>query len=118
MDFDTYLDNNMNDLAQEKFNQLSRFYKSTDGIRRYTNIEDSIQSIKQVEWIAIAELLKEGKVAAVGCALQEALMRVCTNQAEEELEEDYERNVADGQAEKEYQADMAYERMRDRKMGL
>lgn len=116
MDWDTYLDNNLHDRAEEKFKQLPRFYKSSDGVRRYTNIEDAVDSIKQADWQIIANHLIAECREQAGAHLEACLMKICTSQAEEELEEEYEKNVASGKDREEELADMRYQRRRDAKL--
>lgn len=116
MDWDTYLDNNLNDRAEEKFKQLPRFYKSSDGVMRFTNIDDALDSIPQATWQVIANALISEDYEDVGRELYSCLFHICEKQAEEELEEEYEANVASGKDEAEAVADMRYQRKRDDKL--
>jgi len=56
--WEDFKDANLTDRAEEKFLMLPRLYKSSDGVRRYTNIEDAIQSVSQADWVEIANLLQ------------------------------------------------------------
>jgi len=77
------------ELARDKFMALPNFYtKSTDRYQ-YTNMDDAMGSLRQEELIAIARLIRDDKYKEAGIALKDALMRVLTDEAEDELEEDY-----------------------------
>ena len=116
MEWTTFLDNNLNDRAEEKFRQLPRFYKSHDGVRRFTNIDDALDSVSQADWQIIAGLLISKDYALSGHKLYSCLFNICKKQAEEELEEEYEANVQSGKDEAEAVADMRYQRQRDDKL--
>ena len=74
-------------LAKDKFFALSDFYTCRDGVRRWTNIEDAVDSIKQAEWIDIARALRDGDMWVVGDLLRKAIDRVVIQQAEDEIDE-------------------------------
>jgi len=114
--WEDFKDANLTDRAEEKFQMLPRLYKSSDGVRRYTNIEDAIQSVPQADWQAIANLLIAENREAAGAKLDSCLFYVCREQALEELEEEYEANVQSGKDEAEALADMHYQRNRDDKL--
>ena len=75
----------INALVEDKFKALPDLYASMDGKRRYANIEDASSSIKQAEWIAIARCLRDNDEMTAGFALKNALMRVLTEEAEDEI---------------------------------
>lgn len=117
MDIDTYLDNNLDYRAEEKFRQLPRFYKSSvDGIRRFTNMDDAIDSVSQADWIQVAQMLINKEFDQAGRKLDDCLYVVCKKQAEEELEEEFEASVASGKDEADAVADMRFQRNRDDKL--
>lgn len=76
------------DLAKDKFMALPDLYRSTDGIKRYTNIDDASGSIKQEEWVSIARALRDGDNKLAGDILAASLMRVCVDQAQDVIDEE------------------------------
>lgn len=91
IDYDDWLDNHLSDRADDKFQALPDFYKSMDGVKRYTNMEDAIDRVKQSEWIGIARALRDEDDLLAVRILKSALVRICESQVEEELEEEWER---------------------------
>lgn len=74
--------------TKDKFMALPDFYKSSDGIKRYTNVDDAIGSVSQEDLIAIARALRDGIMETAGERLKAALMRVLERQAEDEIDEE------------------------------
>lgn len=75
------------ELAKDKFMALPDLYRSTDGIKRYTNIDDASGSIKQEEWVSIARAIRDSDNKLAGDILAASLMRVCVRNAENEIDE-------------------------------
>lgn len=90
INYDDYLDENLEDRARDKFLALPEFYSPKDAKFRYTNIDDAQGDIKQEEWIEIARALRDGDDLQAGNLLRKSLERICTNYAEEELENEWE----------------------------
>ena len=78
------------ELARDKFNSLPNFYSPVNDKYRYTYMDDAIGSLKQEELIALARLLRDGEHLQAGKLLEVSLMRILTDEAEEEIE-----NIAD-----------------------
>lgn len=77
----------IDDLARDKFMALPDFYTSRDGTKRWTNIDDASGSLTQGEWIAIGRALRDGDNFLAGQLLSDALIRVLTNDAENEIDD-------------------------------
>lgn len=113
--WEDYRDENLHDLVNDKMLALPDFYKSSDGVARYTNMEDALSSITQDEAVSIARALRDKEFALAGGLLYSALWRICYKEAEYELMEKYEAGQPDYDALEEA-ADIYYQRRRDDKL--
>jgi hypothetical protein len=91
----TYSDPERRDEAIEarvidKFQALPDLYRSRDGVKRYTNLEDAIGSLNQNEHIQIARAIRDGKPEDAGIALTMALQRILRSEAGDEIDEESE----------------------------
>lgn len=90
---DGYVDDTKRDVAieeraKDKFMALPDMYTSRDGVKRYTNMEDAIGSIKQEEFVAVARALRDGDYEEAGRKLADALWRICSDEAEYEVDDE------------------------------
>lgn len=73
-------------LAKDLFHGLPNFYTKQNDQFQYTNIDDAMDSVTQVERITIARYLRDGLPSDAGRILGDALMRVCRVNATDKLE--------------------------------
>ena len=75
------------DRVNDKFMALPELYTCRDGTRRWSNMEDAVDGFKQAEWIAIARALRDGEYLTAGLLLDNSLVRVLTQQVEDEMDD-------------------------------
>ena len=88
--------------ANDKFHALPCFYKSMDGKERYTNFEDALNDLKTADFVSLGQAIRDGKHEEAGRILADVMMRICEEQAENEIddeeveieEREYEREAA------------------------
>lgn len=76
------------DRARDMFLALPDFYTRRDDQHKFTNMDDCIGYLKQEELISIARALRDGDNKLAGDLLASALMRICINNAEDEISDE------------------------------
>lgn len=74
--------------ANDKLASLPDFYKSSDGIKRYTNMDDQIGNLDQSDLIAIARLIRDNQLEQVGQVLKDAILKQLLKEAEDEIDDE------------------------------
>ena len=79
------------DLAEDKFNALPVIYTKPEDRYQNANIEDAVQNMKTHEWQVIARCLRDKNTDLAGKFLEEALRRVCLEDATDEVQALYDK---------------------------
>ena len=74
--------------TKDLFFGMPNFYRSSDGVVRFTNIDDYSDSLTQNEWILIARALRDGDHHLAGTILANSLNRVCAKLADEAYDDE------------------------------
>ena len=75
------------DLAEDKFNALPVLYTKPNDVYQAANIEEAISYMTTPEWQSIARCLRDKNTDLAGKFLEEALRRVCLEDATDEVED-------------------------------
>lgn len=79
-------DTKVEELTMDKFHALH--LQDWHGTSRWTRMEAAIDQLKDYEFVAIAKALYQKNYALAGRHLEEALLRVCSEEAEYEIDEE------------------------------
>lgn len=75
--------------ATDKFMALPDVYTRPDAKYQYSNFDDAISGLNHKEGIAIARALRDGNYQLAGERLLNAMMRIFTNEATDEWDENH-----------------------------
>lgn len=75
--------------AKDLYHALPDFYTSSNGVKRFTSIEDAIEYFTQDEWIAIARLVRDNQFEKLGRVFADTCLRVCFKQAYDQADDEF-----------------------------
>ena len=85
-DKDSKRDEQVKELANDKYMALPLKYKSSDGVERYTNIEDAFSSLKTADFEALGRLTRDRQHEELGILFCDIMNRICFEHAESEID--------------------------------
>ena len=79
-------DEQVEELANDKYMALPLKYRSSDGVERFTNIEDAFGSFKTADFEALGRLTRDRKYEELGILFCDIMNSICFEQAESEID--------------------------------